>query len=188
MKKFKIIFVSILSVIVACMIFLYGCGRPTIKNELKYWQNSDYSQLLYGSRLNELLPAFEENNNCISAKFYYHQGCLNFDYAEAAYCLELNLNESDYNRLKESAERNYHFIEETTLANGELTLNDYKINNFDISFIKINEKFANEIGLVSFDASDSRIRYCYIVSMSLDYFEDETDLTNWITDNLAIGW
>lgn len=192
MKRFKIIFISILSVfllLIAVLIICFCVGRPIFKKNLKYWESGDYSNLPYGNRLGELLPSNEECNNYNSAQFYYHKGCLNFKYATGAYCLELYLEHAQYNLLKEDTTIKYNIVDELVNSKGNFNVSDYKIGEFEVCFIELSDSsFPHEIAMIAFDDSNFRIRYCYIVDMSLDYFKTEVDFQKWIKNNFHLKW
>lgn len=203
MKQHKIgksIFITITSIVLAGIvtcICLFLWGRPILKSNLKYWQKSDYSE--FGSdakRLVKLLPTYEENDNFNDAKFYYHKG-LGLNYANAAYCLELDLNEQEFNIAKENALQSHIYLEEIYLKSGNITADGYKVGNYDVCIINVIdsvsnnfkiEKFPAEIALIAFNNSVNRIRYCYITDESLDYFESKTDFNKWITKNIYVKW
>lgn len=192
MKRRKIIVIIVFSIcLLGVLLFIIGftLARPKLRSNLTYWEKSDYSEFKYGSRLEKFLPAYNETNNYSEAKFYYHKGCISFDYAEEAFCLELDFNEIEYNMSKESIQQSYNFLEEIPLENEKMELANYKIGNYGANFVEIiDSKFPHEIELIAFDDFQNRIRYCYIVSMSLDYFESETRFRDWITNNMKVGW
>ncbi len=141
------------------------------------------------------MPTYNEDKKFNKAEFYYHKGCISFDYADEAYCLEFDFSETEYNQIKESIQQSYNFLEEIPLENEELKLANYRIGNYDVHFVEISDtifpydiEFPHEIELIAFDDSQNRVRYCYIVTESLDYFENEADFKKWITDNMKIGW
>ena len=188
--------IAITTILSLCLlgvpIIITSClfSKPKMKNNLNYWENNDYSELPYGSRLSKLLPTFEDYNKKYSvANFYYHEGSVSFNYAEAAYCLELDFSETEYALSKEKAISNYNFLEEIPVNDDKLSISAFKICNYEINLLDMSDtKFPHEIGLVAFENSKNRIRYCYIVSMSLDYFDGGADFKDWITNNLDINW
>lgn len=192
MKKHKNVLIIVFSICLrGVLLFLIGftLAIPKLRSNLTYWEKSDYSEFKYGSRLEKFLPAYNENNNYSEAKFYYHKGCISFDYADEAYCLELDFSETEYNKSKESIRQNYNFLEDIPLENEKLGLANYKIGKYRANFVEISDsKFPHEIGLIAYDDSQNRIRYYYIVDMSLDYFENETGFRDWITNNMKVGW
>lgn len=192
MKRNKFAVVGIFSIcLMGLLIFIIGCSftRPSIKNNIKYWETGDYSKLPYGESLSSLLPSFEKDNLYVDANFYYHTGCVSFDYAEAAYCLQLDLCESEYNYSKKNLSNDYNFLEDIVLKNEIIMLTDYKIGDFEIRVIDNgNSNFPHEIEFIALNDFNNRIRYCYIVSMSLDYIANEGDFINWVTSNLNIDW
>lgn len=196
MKRGKLILIIILCTFFICIAIFVSIilfSVPKLKKDLTLWKNGDYSQLQYGSRLEEFLPKYNGELKYSNAEFYYHKGCANFDYAEAAYCLELDYSETEYNQTIESVQLNYSFFNEIPLENDKLALENYKIGDYDIHLVEISgpfpdEIFPGEIEIIAFNKSVNRIRYCYIVDMRLDYLENEADFQWWITNNLKINW
>ncbi len=196
MKRSKCILITIFSIcLLGISFFISSCSliRPKIKKDLSYWQNNDYSEFDYDGRLLEsFLPKYNSELKYTNAEFYYHEGCLSFDYADDAYCLELDFSATEYIKTKESIEQNYTFLTEIALEYENLSLDNFKIGDYDVRLVDIRDpdftRFPHEIEIIAFNESVNRIRYCYIVCMSLDYLENEADLKNWITINLKIGW
>ncbi len=196
MKRSKCILITIFSIcLLGISIFISSCSlsKPEIKRNLSYWQNNDYFEFYYGyDRLESFLPMYNAEIKYTNAEFYYHEGCLSFDYADEAYCLELDFSQTEYTKAKESIEQNYDFLTEIPLKNGNIPLDNYKIGDYNVRLVDISNpkftRFPSEIGVIAVNESINRVRYCYIIAMSLDYLENEADLKNWITINLKIGW
>ncbi len=195
MKRGKCILITIFNIcLLGISFFISSCSlvKPKIKRDLSYWQNNDYSEFEYGSkRLESFLPKYNGELKYTNAEFYYHQGCLNFDYADEAYCLELDFSQTEYIKSKESIEQNYTFLTEISLEYENLALDNFKIGDYDVRLVDSSDpriRFPSEIEIIAFNESENRIRYCYIIYVSLDYLENEADLKNWIIINLKIGW
>ena len=145
----------------------------------------------------------EEAGNYIQASFYIAEGKSFFEYADYSYCLQLEYEEKEYLREKEETFTENRFLE-TVLSSQkgvyempitECDLGSYQVKILDLKKIPVEEEYCylaenrpRFFGFVAFNDKECVIRYCYIVSMSLDYFTSAEHCIDYIENSVGLQW
>ncbi|MBQ3506311.1 MAG: hypothetical protein IJA89_06030 [Clostridia bacterium] len=192
MKRFVSLF--LLSVIAA---FAVGCS-PKVSKNINIWTNAEYSELNYGKSLEIMMPTPQEVGVYNKVDFYIMEGRSFFKYAEFAYCLQLEYEEQQYFQEKEKVLSEKKFLDEIILLkNGtyEMPITECTLGDFHIKILNVEDEQANDaqhypgtFGFIAFNDDMRIIRYCYLVQMSLDYFESKKQCVDYIEKSLNLEW
>lgn len=184
--------------LIGMLVCFCGCS-PKVSEDINIWKNSEYKELNYGESLEIVMPTPQEVGLYNKADFYIMEGRSFFKYAEFAYCLQLKYEELQYFQEKEKVLLEKKFLDEIiSLENGtykmpiiECTLGDFYIKILNIEDENVNysaQHYPGTFGFIAFNDSMCIMRYCYLVQMSLDYFESKEQCVDYIERSLDLDW
>lgn len=197
-------------IVVVSVAFIYTtscCGAcslpPKVSENISAWETGEYKGLYAAQRLELFAVRQEDVGRYEKVNFYISEGKSFFEYADYSYCLQLEYEEKEYLREKEETFTENRFLE-TVLSSQkgvyempitECGLGSYQLKILDLKKILVEEEYCylaenrpRFFGFVAFNDKECMIRYCYLVSMSLDYFTSAEHCIDYIENSVGLQW